>query len=86
MQPFTGVTGDAVALADPGKICVIYLPHGGVTAVNLAAAQGALTARWYNPRAGIFGEPMRITQTDLRRDFRAPDTNDWVLLLERPLP
>ena len=30
MQPFEGVTGDAaVALAEPGKVYVVYLPRGG---------------------------------------------------------
>src|SRR6187402_2096633 len=37
MEPFTGVTGDAVALAEPGGVCVVYLPRGGATRVDLSA-------------------------------------------------
>jgi hypothetical protein len=86
MQPFTGVTGEAIALADPGKIYVAYFPHGGAAAVDLSAVQGPLTARWFNPRSGSFGEPMRVTPTNLRPDFRAPDTNDWALLVKPATP
>jgi hypothetical protein len=86
MQPFAGVTGDTVALADPGKVYVLYLPHGGAVTTDLSAAQGSLTARWFDPRAGDFGQPMPVTPTTLRQEFRAPDTNDWALLLERAIP
>jgi hypothetical protein len=86
MEPFPGVTGDAVALADPGKIYVIYFPHGGSVTVDVSAARGPLTARWFNPRAGGFGQPMRVTPANLRLDFTAPDTNDWALLVSAALP
>jgi hypothetical protein len=86
MQPFTGVTGDAVALAEPGKNYVVYFPHGGAATVDLSAAQEGLTARWFNPRAGDFGQPMRVTVTNLRQNFSAPDTNDWALLVKPSLP
>jgi hypothetical protein len=86
MQPFTGVKGEAVALADPGKVYVVYLPHGGAATVDLSAVYGSLTARWFDPRAGKLGQPMRVTPTPLRQGFTASDTNDWALLLERTLP
>jgi hypothetical protein len=86
MQPFSGVTGDALALADPGKVYVIYFPHGGAARVDLSAAQGPLNARWFNPRAGDFGGPMSVTPTSLRQDFKAPDTNDWALLVRPTTP
>jgi len=86
MQPFTGLTGDAVALADPGTVYVIYFPHGGATSVDLPAAQGPLTARWFNPRTGEFGKSMRITPANLRQEFTTPDTNDWALLVKPATP
>ena len=85
MQPFAGVTGDAVGLADRGGIYVIYLPHGGATTVDLSAAQEPLTARWFNPRTGDFAEPMQLKTKIPRQDFRAPDGNDWTLLLKEAL-
>ncbi|HMJ91351.1 MAG TPA: putative collagen-binding domain-containing protein, partial [Candidatus Acidoferrum sp.] len=81
MQPFTRVTGDAVALADPGKIYVIYFPHGGAATVDFPATQGPLTARWFNPRAGEFNDPVRVVPANLHQKFTAPDTNDWALLV-----
>ena len=86
MQPFGGVTGDAVALADPGKIYVIYLPHGGAATVDLSAARGPLTAVWFNPRSGTFDQPLRVAPTDHRQDFQAPDAQDWALLVKPTTP
>lgn len=86
MQPFTGVTGDAVALAEPGKVYVVYLPHGGATTVDFNRASAPMAARWFNPRSGRFGEPMRITPTKNSHEFAAPDANDWALLVEKTLP
>jgi hypothetical protein len=80
MQPFTSVTGDAVALADPGKACVIYLPKGGATTVDLTAVDNPQTARWFNPRSGEFSEP--VPAANSRQTFSAPDTNDWALLIQ----
>jgi len=84
MDPFTGVTGDVVALAEPGKAYLVYFPHGGATTMDLAAAQGPLTTRWFNPRTGNFGEPMPVVPTGVRQDFQSPDTNDWALLVTLP--
>jgi hypothetical protein len=86
MQPFASMTGDAVALADPGKVYVVYLPHGGATTVDLSAAQGPLTARWFNPRTGEFGQPTPVAPTNLRQNLSAPDTNDWALLIRSTIP
>ena len=86
MEPFPDVTGDAVALAEPGKVYVIYFPHGGAVTVDLSAVPGPLATRWFNPRAGEFGQPMRVTPANLRLDFTPPDTNDWALLVSPALP
>jgi hypothetical protein len=86
MQPFNSVAGDAVALADPGNVYVVYLPHGGTTAVDLPAP-GSLKVGWFDPRRGTFDRAMvDLTPSNLRCEFRAPDTNDWALLIERRLP
>jgi hypothetical protein len=79
MQPFAAVTGDAVALADPGKVYVVYLPSGGAATVDLITTERPLTARWFNPRSGEFSRPAPATNS--RQAFSSPDTNDWALLI-----
>jgi len=82
MEPFAGVTGDAtVALAEPGKVYVVYLPRGGATTVDLSAAKEPLNARWFNPRIGGFAGTTEKVNAGARQEFRAPDENDWGLLL-----
>ena len=81
MQPFDGVTGaEAVALAEPGRVYVFYLPHGGKVSVDLSAAKEPLTACWFNPREGSTGDPFVITARKTEA-FQAPDSQDWVLCL-----
>ncbi len=78
LKPFTALTGDAIALADPGQTYVVYLPHGDECSFDLPA--GNFKARWFNPRTGKFeGDP--ATKTGGRQTFHAPDANDWALLL-----
>jgi hypothetical protein len=84
MQPFAGVTGDAVALAEPGKVYVIYLPRGGAATVDLAVAQASLVAQWFNPRTGESSQPIQVTPANRPQEFTAPDTNDWTLLVKAP--
>jgi hypothetical protein len=80
MQPFEGVTGDAVALAEAGQVYVVYLPHGGNAFVDLSAVKGRLTAQWFNPRDGKLSEPFEVAGGQ-RAEFHAPDDTDWVLRL-----
>ena len=81
MQPFESVTGDlAAALAEPGRLYVVYLPRGGRMTLDLGAVKGRLNAQWFNPRDGAFGEPFAATGGG-QADFTAPDNNDWALLL-----
>jgi hypothetical protein len=60
MQPFDGVTGDAVALADPGKVYVVYLPKGGSTSFDLSASKVnsppvGLTRAWESLTGSLVG-------------------------------
>jgi hypothetical protein len=81
LQPFEGVTGKGVvALAEPGKVYLVYLPRGGDLTVDLSAAQAPLTAPWFNSRDGLAGEPFLVTPGESGR-FQAPDAQDWVLQL-----
>lgn len=83
MQPFTGVTGDAVvALAEPGKTYVAYLPHGGSASLDLSGVSGAFTGRWFDPRIGKLGDALSLPAGG-KQKFDAPDSNDWALLVIR---
>jgi hypothetical protein len=82
MHPFESVSGEAVvALAEPGKVYVVYLPIGGKVAVDLSAAKDPLTARWFDPRQGKFLETLRVLGTG-KVEFTAPGLGDWVLHLQ----
>jgi hypothetical protein len=81
LQPSAGVSGDVVALADPGEVYVVYLPQGGAVTLDLTERQGEFTARWFNPRIGQFQSSYKVQRAEKPR-FTAPDTNDWVLLVE----
>jgi hypothetical protein len=84
MQPFGAVTGDAVALADPGKVYVVYLPHGGMMTVDLDKVHGSLNARWFNPITGKTGDDFSVIG-GAQQEFSAPNTmDDWVLHLGAP--
>jgi hypothetical protein len=82
MQPYTGVTGDALSLAEAGKTYVIYLPHGGATALDLTGVSGRFTAAWFNPRTGKFSDEFMVAGESAQK-FEAPDAEDWVVRLQR---
>jgi hypothetical protein len=73
-------SGDAFALAGPRE-AVIYLPDGGNVEVDLDGMMGALRAKWFNPRNGLFSESLTVTGGKTLT-FRAPDLRDWVLYLQ----
>ncbi|MDI1315639.1 putative collagen-binding domain-containing protein [Prosthecobacter sp.] len=39
-------------LAQPDAVYLIYLPNGGSTELDLSAATGDFSVKWFNPRAG----------------------------------
>jgi hypothetical protein len=67
------------AMASANEL-VAYLPDGGGVTLDLSNLKGALTTRWFNPRDGKFGEAFQVEGGD-KREFQAPDGNDWVLYL-----
>jgi len=74
-------SGDAFAMAS-AKELVAYLPEGGTVKLDLTRLQGPLSAHWFNPREGIFAEPLRAD--DIRSAaFNSPGTEDWALHLKR---
>jgi len=71
---------EPMVLAEEGQRYVIYLPRGGSATVKLG--DGNFGSRWFNPRTGQFtGEP--FTAIGEWTSPRAPDADDWVLLVDR---
>jgi len=66
--------------AQPGVVYVVYLIQGSTITLNLNQTNGTLSARWFNPREGKFGEEFKV-QGGGQREFKAPDNNDWALCL-----
>lgn len=86
MQPFEGVSGEmAVALADTGKVYVVYLPRGGTVRVDLRPARGSLAGRWYNVREGRSSKVFRVVR-GRKVQLTAPDQRDWALCLAASSP
>jgi hypothetical protein len=80
MQPYDGIKGDAVAIAEVGEVYVIYMPKGGNIAVDLTQTKGDLTVRWFDPRHGEWTN-IGIISGGMTQDFDAPDEYDWVLYI-----
>lgn len=76
----TLVTAGDYCLADPGKTYVIYLPKGGAATAKLEP--GSYRASWFNPRSGQY-TPLDEAHGRQWRSPTAPDSSDWVALLER---
>jgi hypothetical protein len=68
----------AAARTENGGAALVYLPAGGEVALKAEALPEPLQAEWFDPRTGerqpASGEAGR---------FRAPDEQDWVLVLRR---
>jgi len=83
MQPFEAVAPEtAVALAEPGQVYVVYLPHGGDVSVDLSEERSSLAVSWLNPRSGETVESQSIDGGS-KRSFNAPFDGDAVLYLRR---
>ncbi len=83
MQPWPSVTGNAVALAIPEDVHLVYLPQGGVTTLVAGPAGQRVETQWLDPRTGSFREKQSITLTGEPLRGTAPDTNDWAWIVRR---
>jgi len=74
-------------LAKPGDTWLVYLEQGGTTTLNLGAAQGPFSVRWFDPRAGgrmSHGTVPQIQASGVQSLGYAPyaQNQDWVVLVE----
>jgi len=74
--------------ARPGEVYVVYLKHGGTTALDLSGARGTFAVGWYDPRHGgdLKTGSVRAVKGGGKRSLgRAPGApgEDWVILVRR---
>jgi len=74
------VNNGAFCLAEPGRVYVAYLPHGGDIIVKLEP--GRFGARWFNPRDGEYSAA-GIAEGATWTSPAAPHNEDWVLLITK---
>jgi hypothetical protein len=72
----------------PGELYLVYLPNGGETVIDLAAASGQFSVKWFNPREG--GAPTVKGAASLRGGSKgtltAPSADDWLAVLAKKAP
>lgn len=88
MVPADDVTSQAgdYCLAKVGETYAIYLPKGQTTSLDLSAATGTFSIRWYNPRAGgelVTGSVRTVNGGGLATIGLPPEDPDldWVALV-----
>ncbi|MHB0999225.1 MAG: apiosidase-like domain-containing protein [Armatimonadota bacterium] len=74
------VTGNALCLAKPGELYVVYLPAGGQAKLKLEP--GKYKVNWYNPRTGKFTGKLTVEGPEWTSP-KAQDQEDWAILLKR---
>ena len=62
-----------------GDLGVVYLARGGQVGLNVSRLTDGLRAEWYNPRDGSNHAAEPISPNT----YRAPDEEDWILLLRK---
>ena len=72
------VNNGSFCLAEPGRLYIIYLPHGGRVTVKLEP--GRYEMKWFNPRSGEYSGTT-IAQGSNWTSPVAPDGGDWVIKL-----
>jgi hypothetical protein len=75
-------SGPIYILADPGWEYVVYFQQGGLLTIDLLEATGRIATTWFNPRTGEFSAGDTVLGGAFR-SFRAPDDNDWALIISR---
>ncbi|HKG06100.1 MAG TPA: DUF4038 domain-containing protein [Pedobacter sp.] len=83
MKPFSGISGNAVALSN-GSSYVAYLPHGGKVQIH-TGGQDKYTAKWFDPRNGMY-KIAKLKEKGGSLTLQSPDDQDWALLVKRISP
>jgi hypothetical protein len=71
-------------LAEPEGDYLVYALEGGPFELNLSAARGEFTAKWFDPRTGkLSGAGDGLVQGGKSVRFTAPNQQDWGLWLSK---
>ncbi len=91
MEPADALTGNAkndnskFCFAKAGELYLVYLPNGGTTGLDLTAAPGKFSVKWFNPREG--GVPAVQGATSLNGGSKgiltAPSADDWLAVIAK---
>lgn len=73
------VNNGAFCLAEPGRLYVIYMPHGG--SINAKLEPGRYEEKWFNPRNGEYSDAP-VAVGPVWTSPSATDGSDWVILLK----
>jgi hypothetical protein len=69
----------SAARTESGDVALLYLPVGGPVTLKPEALPASAQAEWFDPRTG----QRTPAQTAAPATFRAPDDQDWVLVLRK---
>ncbi len=84
MSPAGQLSSTGVCLAKQGEEYVIYSDESPGTglSIDLTAASGTFTARFFNPFTGVFGSQSTLEGGAIR-SIDKPNSADWVLWLKK---
>jgi hypothetical protein len=74
------LSGNAYALADPGKAYVFQVWDGGSVRIDLRSGSGRFTVEWLDPRNGSSRTAPSV-QGGRAKTFTAPTLEDWILYI-----
>jgi hypothetical protein len=81
LEPRQDLVGEkTLCLAEPGRVYVVYLPHGGVAELKLES--GAYQVERYDPRTDK-SEPLPEAAGDKWTSPRLPKNETWAFVLRR---
>ncbi len=74
--------------AKPGEVYLVYLPDGGTTDLDLSAAKGSFTVKWFNPRTGgeLANGSVKAVQGGGSVALGAPPADaseDWLIVIRQ---
>ena len=74
--------------AKAGELYLVYLPNGGTTDLDLTAAKGNFSVKWFNPRAGGALQTGSVTTVSgggraVLGNSPADANEDWLLVVRK---
>ena len=82
----SGATLTTTARTSDGQSVIVYIPNGNAATITvnlskITSSTGTVQGWWYDPQTGST-QNLGAFSNSGTRTFRAPDTNDWVLVLD----